>query len=472
MLASPVIRAGPPVRFAAAVGAAVALSLPASAFARDWRGPIDAPRVAIQGGHAAGPASYDRLWVRKYGPKDPRCVMVAVPGSPAGQGGFGWIAHAIAARVPRLAVWAVDRRPNAFEDVSSFKSGTPSQALGYYLGGQPFDGKQFQPVQPDQAGFVRKWGASVALRDLRHVIREARAGGRRCVILTGHSFGALMVPSYAAWDFSGHPGFRSIDAMVLIDGGMFNAFGTLLPQSGFPPFKSVGQARRRIDALQTQTPFGSDESMPGVPEWLTGVVPEVVCRFALARPNAPSTLQAEGLDSFLPHPPSFPVTNAGFAGLFNNQVLADQGARLGQLSASGSPRSWDDGPRASVRRFCATFTQEPGNGLEWYFPIRLEIDLAQGMQSMVPTPITRFLGLRPFHLQQIDVPLYAIETRLSHGKVLRAAHKLIDRSRISDYRLVRADRMKHYDPLMSLPRHNRFLHTVVPFLRGVVRKHS
>ena len=48
MLASPVIRAGPPVRFAAAVGAAVALSLPASAFARDWRGPIDAPRVAIQ----------------------------------------------------------------------------------------------------------------------------------------------------------------------------------------------------------------------------------------------------------------------------------------------------------------------------------------------------------------------------------------------------------------------------------------
>jgi hypothetical protein len=32
--------------------------------------------------------------------------------------------------------------------------------------------------------------------------------------------------------------------------------------------------------------------------------------------------------------------------------------------------------------------------------------------------------------------------------------------------------MKHYDPLMSLPRHNRFLHTVVPFLRGVVRKHS
>lgn len=290
------------------------------------------------------------------------------------------------------------------------------------------------------------------------------------MILAGHSFGGLMVPSYAAWDFGGHPGFRSIDAMVLIDGGMFNAFGDLLPDSGFPPFKTVAQARQRIEALQTQTPFGSDESIPGVPEWLTGVTPEVVCKFALARPKAPSTLQADGLDSLLPDPPGFPITNAAFAGLFNNQLLADQGARLGQLATSGSPRPWHDGPRASVRRFCATFTQEPGNGLEWYFPIRLEIDLAQGMQQMVPTPITRFLGLRPFHLNQIDVPLYAIETRLTHGGVLRAARRLIDRSQIHRHRLVNAEKMKHYDPLMSLPKHNRFLSTVVPFLRGVVNR--
>ena len=247
-----VIRAGTPVRFAAAVGAAVALSLPASVFARDWRGPIDAPRVAIQGGHAAGPASYDRLWVRKYGPKDPRCVMVAVPGSPAGQGGFGWIAHAIAARVPGLAVWAVDRRPNAFEDVSAFGSGTPNQALGYYLGGQPFDGKHFEPVQPDQAGFVRKWGASVALRDLRHVIRGARAGGRRCVIVAGHSFGGLMVPSYAAWDFNGRSkpdvlaGGSAAVSFTLVDG-----LGAVIEALGV----RVAEQLRDIDLVRPPTSF-------------------------------------------------------------------------------------------------------------------------------------------------------------------------------------------------------------------------
>lgn len=50
------------------------------------------PRVAIQGAKAPGPAGYDRVWVRKYGPSDPQCVMVMVPGSPTGQDGFSLIA--------------------------------------------------------------------------------------------------------------------------------------------------------------------------------------------------------------------------------------------------------------------------------------------------------------------------------------------------------------------------------------------
>lgn len=432
------------------------------------------PRVSIQGSNAPGPARYDQVWVRKYGPRDPQCVMVMVPGSPAGQGGFSLIAREAAARVPGLGVWTLDRRPNAFEDVSAFARGTPGQALGYYLGGESFEGKRFQPVNASQTPFARKWGASVTLRDLHRVIEQARDGGRRCVVLAGHSFGALIAPAYASWDFGGRAGFRDLDGLVLIDGGLMGAFGNLLPHDGFPPFENVGQARRRLDALQRQSPFGSEASVPvGIPEWILGVAPEITCRYALADPNGTSVLQQLGLgDVFLTHPPSFAVTNAAFAGVFFQQNFGPVGARVGSLARSGSPRPWTDGPRAGIARLCGTFTTEPGNGMEWYFPIRLEIDLAQGMQSMKPTAITRFLGLRPFHTSQINVPFYAIETRLSDGDVMKAAHRLIDRSRIHDYRLVDAEKMKHYDPLISRPRHNRFLKTVAPFLRRIVDHHA
>jgi len=429
----------------------------------------DSRRVAIEGVKGPGPASYDRVWVRKYGAPDPSCVLVLVPGSPAGQGGFGWVAADIAKRVDGLAVWAMDRRSNALEDTAPFRSGDAGDALPYYFGGAPFDGRRFDPVDAEQAPWARRWGAAMTLGDLRRVIKAASDGGRRCVILGGHSFGALEVPAYAAWDFNGRPGFRDLDGLVLIDGGLFNAFGSLLSANGFPPFANVGEAKARIAALQTETPFNSDEG-GGIPEWQVGVVPEMVCDYALEQPDAPSALQAGGFGALiLTDPPPFPITNEAFAGLFDKQALGDQGARLGHLATAGSPRGWNDGSYASVARYCSTFTQEPGNGLEWYFPVRLEIDLAQGMEQMVPNATTRYLGLRPKHLSEIDTPLYVLETKLSDGGVLRAAHKFVRRSSIRKATLVAAPRMSHYDPLMDVPAKNRFVKTVVPFLKRSMR---
>lgn len=459
-----------PAVFAQGQESGIAVAGPRNAPATATGEPVDAPRTPIAGVQAPGPDRYDRVWVRRYGPKRPSCVLVLVPGSPAGQGGFAWVAQQIASRVDGLAVWALDRRSNAFEDVSAFERGTADQALGFYFGDQPFEGARFAPIEDSEAGYVRRWGARTALRDLHRVIRKASRGGRRCVILGGHSFGPLQVQAYAAWDFGGRAGFRDLDALVLIDGGLFNAFRRLLVQSGFPPFGNVAQARDRIEALKTQSPFGSDESVPGVPEWMIGVVPELICKYALADPEAPSALQQQGLAELaLAEPPDFPVTNEALAGLFSDG-LGPQGARIGYLAASGDPRPWVDGPRSSVARFCATFTQEPGNGMEWYFPIRLEIDVAQGLQPLRPSATTRFLGLRPFHLSEIDLPLYVIQTRLSDGGVLRGARRMIRKSRIRHHKLVDASQMKHYDPLMSVPSRNRFLKSVIPFLRNAMRQ--
>ena len=76
-------------------------------------------------------------------------------------------------------------------------------------------------------------GLKLQLSDLRSVVRRAAAGGRR-VILGGHSAGASTAVAYAAWDFGGRPGYRDIDGLVLIDGGLLGSF------------RPAGLARARI----------------------------------------------------------------------------------------------------------------------------------------------------------------------------------------------------------------------------------
>ena len=44
--------------------------------------------------------------------------------------------------------------------------------------------------------------------------------------------------------------------------------------------------------------------------------------------------------------------------------------------------------------------------------------------------MTNYLHLRVWHKRTIDVPLYAIQTSLSRGRVLRGARRLVAASRI------------------------------------------
>jgi len=95
------------------------------------------------------------------------------------------------------------------------------------------------------------------------------------------------------------------------------------------------------------------------------------------------------------------------------------------------------------------------------------MDLFLALASLRPTHVTGYLGLRPYHLSDINVPLYVFETSLSQGGVLRAARQLVRESQISQYQLVSDESMGHLDPLGDVPGHNTFIETVVPFLRGI-----
>ena len=428
-------------------------------------------RATIQGAPAPGPAHLDKVFLRKYGPTTAKTVLILTPGSPGSQGNYAVLAPWLVDRIPGLAVWAVDRRSNALEDVSVFERGDAISSLGYYLLGQSVDGRSFKPTTGKDAPYIRKWGASVVVKDLHRVVQAAGRRGRN-VVLGGHSAGAVTVPTYAAWDFNGRPGYKDLDGLLQIDGAQFGAFDRYLEGTAYsPPYLTKRQAKRGLARHDKQSAFGiAGEPLP-VPLWVVGVLPEIACQFALEDPQGESVLQSvvpEALRKAVGLPDEA-ITNEALMGVFTtNHLFSAFQMRTGTLATEGSPRPWVNGPYSSVASVCKTFAQEPGNGLEWYYSARLDIDLFQAMPTLEPTGATRYLGLRPRHLHSVDTPLFAFQTGLSEGGVLRGTKKFIRKSKVESHWLYQDLDMGHFDPLEDFPAQNAFVQAVMPWLSDLV----
>lgn len=438
-------------RLALALAAALlALVLPAAASAATF---------TVRGVPGPGPSKYDRVFVERFGPASAKRVLVLSPGFQGGAGDFALIGPELVRRVPGLQVWAVDRRTQAFEDASGFASGDPQRAFDYYLGGQGF-----KPVSGADVPYVREWGLPLTMGDLHRVVRRARDGGRRRVILGGHSLGASLTVAYASWDFGGRPGHRDLDGMVLIDGGLLGTFTT----------PGLAGLRTRLAELRRGDPF-VDLLGIGVP-WAVGVFTGIGGQAALRDPEARSTLaESPVLPAFVK--PPFPVTNEGLIGRVFDRDTSPPAfdlirVRAGRLAPSGAVRGWQDGEVTPVQNLAAFLGRQPVNGIEWYFPRRLTLDV-DGASNLPGrrSPVARLLGLRTRHARSIDVPLYAFQTDLTEGRVLRGARRLIARSRIAPREATLVDRRSstsHLDPLTAAPATNDFVKTVVPFLRRAV----
>lgn len=427
--------------------------------------------VAVKGVPAAGPAKYDKTFVTKIGPSSAKTVLVLMPGYSGGAGDFVYVGRDLVKRVPGLQVWAVDRRSQALEDTSMFTKGftgqaTLQQVFDYYLGwitNPPGPSPHFTPPDPKSLGFAYDWGLPTAIGDLRKVILSAKREGRR-VILGGHSLGASMTAIYATWDFNGRPGYRDVDGLVLIDGG---ALGT------FDKVDSLATLNKRLDAIKEQ-PF-ADIVGVGQP-WAQGVFAALGGVYAMKDPTGVSPFWNFEL---LPKTfrPDFPVTNRALLGYAFDQSTSPQALglihlRAGGLAPAGDPRDWQDGEVSPIARVSEFWAANPVNGVEWYFPQRLSIDV-DGANELQRNRITRKLGLRPWHLKGVNVPLYAFQTDLTEGRVLRGAKRYIQRSKVPAKRSVLVDRgstTSHLDPLTAAPETNDFVKTVVPWLKQVRRR--
>jgi pimeloyl-ACP methyl ester carboxylesterase len=428
--------------------------------------------VSVPGVPAAGPSKYDRSFVTKIGPSSARTVLVLMPGYAGGAGGFTDVGRDLVRQVPGLQVWAVDRRSQALEDTSYFDRGlrgevTPQQVFDYYLGWiqnpqQP--GPRFRPPDPKSLSFARDWGLPTHLGDLRRVILSAKRQGKR-VILGGHSLGGSMTAIYASWDFGrGRIGYEDIDGMVLIDGGALGAFDDT---------ESTSEVHRRLAELEDK-PFADLVGL-GLP-WATGVFLNLGGLYAQKLPDERSPFSDYAL---LPAQFKAPVPATNRA--FLNYALDDSTSpkalelihlRAGTLAAEGDPRGWVDGEVTPSSRVASFAGASPVNGVEWYFPDRLRLDV-DGANELERNAVTRQLKLRPWHLRDVDVPLYVFQTDLTEGRLLRGARRMISRSGIPRSRSLLVDRgssTSHLDPLTGAPETNDFVKTVVPWLRRVGRR--
>ena len=204
----------------------------------------------------------------------------------------------------------------------------------------------------------------------------------------------------------------------------------------------------------------------GIPE-ASGFFAEVAALYARKQPNFASALQRNPV---LPSEfkPPFTATNEAALGYVFDKQTSPKGLELirinaGSVAPAGDPRPWRDGELTPIQRFADAFGSEP-NAVEWYFPRRLRLDV-DAMSPLRRTALTKFLGLRPFHATKVDLPLYAYETDLTDGRVIRGAKSFVRTSRIETARYVSEPRASHLDPLVAAPRRNRFLTTVVAFLK-------
>jgi pimeloyl-ACP methyl ester carboxylesterase len=414
-------------------------------------------RVAVAAG--GGPAVSDSVSVERFGRVSARTVLVLTPGQSGGAGEYTFVARDLVGRVAGLQVWVVARREQAFEDTSMIEAGDPDQALGYYLRGEPVNGRTFDPPPVSQVRFMDHWGLGLLVGDLRRVVHRAAAGGRR-VILGGHSLGATVAEAYASWDFAGHPGYRDLAGLVLIDGGALGGTRALTLAQARAELADIKTKGPRLDIFNLSTPY------------LYGVGSAIAGLYAHNRPQAASIMDSVPLVASAFAPP-FAATNQTWLGLASQALYPPKGravAHAGHPAPGGDPRPWIDGDITPIDRLAQWTAQAPIAALDWYVPRRLVLDV-QAAGALTTTPVTRLLGLRLAHTREIRLPLYAFQTSLGAPTVLDGARRLAQRSLIPPPTLVSDTTMTHFDPLTARTERNAFVRSLTPFLRHLVKLH-
>lgn len=346
------------------------------------------------------------FYLRYFNPSDQvETILVLMSGIFGGATSLDIVARQMVAAIPNLEVWAVDRRANALEDrkafISSLQQKNPQIAYDYYISraGTP---EGFNPVPPENLRFMGEWGLEVHLYDLHVVVRQARDQAAR-VILGGHSLGASIASYYAAHQFPEGPGYIFLDGLVLIDG--------VLGRTGGFSREPEGLSLGPIELIPGTEGLRQNQGSP----YLTfGLSPDFYANRGVAALLA--HLEPEGLS------PGdwvkFPATNQAVLGILHDDQYgvstvfssslgkvtgATFGGNLPAVIISGSEGiysqtvtgvaagfervDWDSTDAISdIREVSRSWVTSVTDRNEWYFPVRLAIDLGQYNVNLEDVP--------------------------------------------------------------------------------------
>jgi hypothetical protein len=414
--------------------------------------------------HVSTPPEQNRVRVVRYRvdstpPKPARAIVVLMPGFLGGAGSFDPLARALVRRAASdpdgaIEAWAIDRRSNLLEDthgddVAEVRRDT-RWAYRYYADLEAIEGKTFAGfLDTSQAPWMSEWGLPVTIGDLHNVIAKVPAADRKSrVILAGHSLGATIVESYAAWDFSGARGFDELAGLVLID-GVGRREGAAVTAFDRESYETKDSS---MGGFTSPALAGIRKSTPFVVLPLLGVgVLENAERVAVGMaidPTAPRPSDDDvsrsfsllfGLDvTALPM-----MTNrAAFGFAFDSKSCGITIAAVSAGEATGGPTAkydslfgapllhpsdphgsydWRDFDQTTppghtrLAELANAWFSGPGlNFSEWYFPTRLALDAQFAASLVIADDDWRATyGLRAKHGAEIDLPLFAFAAQLT-----------------------------------------------------------
>ncbi len=403
--------------------------------------------------------AFERHWVGGAAPDSPAAVLILIPGMLGGAEDFRYVGERLVTRNPWLQVWAVDRRNNLLENRCGMERaqqvGNPRIAIAYYLGGQTLPGCPPQ-ADPDPARWngparefalsqqeavslgMARWGFAADLPDLRRLITFAHwLYPSVKVFLGGHSLGGMTAQIYAGWRFgetADTAGWRTIDGLVLIDGGVDG-----------PNWNPglIGQYFAEQALIEAGIVYWDNPAIGATP--LVGLFAEIAGQASTVAPTAESYLWP-----ILPPPFGWPdpmtcPTNKALLAAFSDETgpFSDfrmhQGAPLVPVDFDGdgypdmcaAPNNgrfllhWRDFDQvvppelASSDVFArALWESRTTNAVEWYFSIKrnADIDLASNVDSRerFVNPVTgkmttaeKLEGHRVFDTARVALPVYA-----------------------------------------------------------------